>query len=210
MGVLDETINSCIQKALKETISTEFTILQDMKLLQLFKDQSIQDLDDRKDQYFCWLSINVSGSVSAKQQIPCSVSFLPWWEDWFFHQGQRQVTNWAVAAAPIPVRRLHRSPPLHSSQPPTYTQNLRTYTPVHLHSHKQVHAKPPIEKQSLFPRQIHKVYLTRASTQKRTFPRCAPAARKHCNKQPWIQVSPSQGGFHTIINMCCTSYCKNP
>lgn len=128
MVVLDETINSCIQKALKETISTEFTILQDMKLLQLFKDQSIQDLDDRKDQYFCWSSINVSGSVSAKQQIPCSVSFLPWWEDWFFHQGQRQVTNWAVAAAPIPVRRLHRSPPcILLNHPPTH----KTYAPTH-------------------------------------------------------------------------------
>lgn len=55
---------------------------------------------------FCQLSISVSSSVSAKQQIPWSVSFLPWWEDCFFHQGQRQVANWAVAASPIP-------PPLH-------------------------------------------------------------------------------------------------
>lgn len=99
-----------------------------------FRDQTIEDRDDPKDQcVFCRVSISVSRSVGAKQQIPCLVSFLPHWEDCFFYQGQRQVTNWAVAASSIPLRWLNRPQPpplhpLHSSKLPTYTQ---TYTPRH-------------------------------------------------------------------------------
>lgn len=150
---------------------------------------------------FCQLSIRVSSSVSAKQQIPWSVSFLPWWEDCFFHQGQRQVANWAVAASPIP-------PPLHFffSQPPS---NAQTYQPMHWHSHKREHAKPPNVHQSLFPHQIHKVYLNWALTQREHFPIVSPLWG-NTNKQLWIQAIPTRRGFHTLIRMGCTSYGSNP
>lgn len=94
------TIKPCIHKPwTSKSNLTDFVDLEDMKLFKLFRGQRIH-LDDRKDQYFCGLSI----IVGAKQQIPCSVSFLLQWEDCFFHQGQRQVTNWAVAVSPIPSR----------------------------------------------------------------------------------------------------------
>ena len=121
-----------------------FIRLEDLKF-KLFRGQKTEDPDDRKDQYFCWVSINVSSSVGAKQQIPCSVSFLPRWEDCFFHQGQRQVTNWAVAASSIPLRWLYRSPLLHSSKPPTYTQAYaptRPCTGAHTNKHT---LSPPLQ-----------------------------------------------------------------
>lgn len=111
----------------KDIFLTHFIDLEDLKLLQLFKrPKNSGPWWQKRSVFWCSPSINVSSSVSAKQQIPCSVSFLPRWEDCFFHQGQTQVTNWAVAASPIPLRWLYRSP-LHSSQPPTYTQ---TYAPM--------------------------------------------------------------------------------
>lgn len=102
---------------------------------------------------------------------------------------------------------------LHPSKPPTYTQtyaptHLRTYAPppcTGTHTNKRT-LSPPAAEQSLFPHQIHKVYLTWAFTQKEHFPVVPLQRGKHCNKQPWIQVSPSRGGFHTIINMSRTSY----
>lgn len=125
-----ETINPCIHKPwTSKSNFTDFVNLEAMKLFKLFRGQRIH-LDDRKDQYFCGLSIIVGSSVSTKQQIPCSVSFLLQWEDCFFHQGQRQVTNWAVAASPIPLRWLYRSPPfcILLNHPPTHKL-------THIHTH---------------------------------------------------------------------------
>ena len=89
-----------------------FIDADDSKFFKLLEAKELPPpFDDRKDQYFCWVSINVSSSFSARQQIPLLVSFLPQLEDCFFHQGQRRVTNWAVATSPIPLRPLYRSPP---------------------------------------------------------------------------------------------------
>ena len=95
-----------------EVFKADFHRCRRFEVLQTFRGQkTAPPLDDRKDQYFCWVSINVSSSFSARQQIPLLVSFLPQLEDCFFHQGQRRVTNWAVATSPIPLRPLYRSPP---------------------------------------------------------------------------------------------------
>lgn len=78
------------------------------------------------------------------------------------------------------------------SQPPS---NIQTYQPMHWHSHKREHAKPPNMHQSLFPQQIHKVYLNWALTQREHFPHCIPSVRKHSNKQLGFKLFPLEGAF---------------
>lgn len=129
-----------------------------------------------KHQYFCWASINVCSSVSAKQQIQCLVSFLPWWEDCFFHQGQRQVTNWAVAASSIPLRWLYRRPPpsphptqLHSSKPPTYTP---THPCTGTHTNKCT-LSPPLQRKAYSHIKSIKFTLLGLSHKKNISPLCS-------------------------------------
>lgn len=132
---------------------------------------------------------------------------IPWWEDCFFHQGQRQVTNWAAAAFANPLVMTTQTPvpgpilkptPTHLTQPPTvctYTQmytNKRTLS-LWLYSKACSHIKS----------------IKFTSHTKRMFPCCVPEERQQCNKQTLIQVSLTQGGFHTIITLGCGFYCTN-
>lgn len=135
------------------------------------------------------------------------VIFFPCWEDCFFHQGQRQVTNWA-ASLQIPLRRLGRAPSLAilpnqpSSHKPTHlwpctgtqTDKLRPPTAEH-------RPIPAPNVKSLPYLGVHTEWAS---------PCWAAALRRHGDKQPWSPVSLSQGGFHTIINIAWTSYSLNP
>lgn len=70
--------------------------------------------------------------------------------------------------------------------------NIRTPAPIHWHSHRQVPSKPLSAEQSLFPHQIHKVYLSWASTQKEHFPAVSLQRGKIVANNPGLNFSPSQ------------------
>lgn len=78
------------------------------------------------------------------------------------------------------------------SQPPSNTQ---TYQPMHWHSHKREHAKPPNVHQSLFPHQIHKVYLTWALTQREHFPIVSPLWGNTLTNSCGFKLFPLEGAF---------------
>lgn len=73
--------------------------------------------------------------------------------------------------------------------------SLHTYAPMHWHSHKQVHTKPPTAEQSLFPHQIHKVYLTSAFTQKEHFPVVPLQWVNIVTNNPGFKLVPLKGAF---------------
>lgn len=99
-------------------------------------------MTEKMDMFAMWaLMLLVQSLQRSKSHALCHL--LPWWEDCFFHQGQRQVTNWAVSKSLWDNST--EPPPLHSSQTPTSTRtHAHTHPCIGTHANKRT-LSPPLQ-----------------------------------------------------------------
>lgn len=97
---------------------------------------------EKMDMFARWaLMLAVQSLQRSKSHALCHL--LPWWGDCFFHQGQRQVTNWAVSKSLWDNS--IEPPPLHSSKTPT-SARTHAHTPpcIGAHTNKRT-LSPPLQ-----------------------------------------------------------------